>query len=79
MHEQIKTVLANVLGLPKTAVPDNASVETMEAWDSLRQIRLLMALEEKFSITFSDDEVMTLTSLAAINEVVRRHKTEDGH
>jgi acyl carrier protein len=74
MREQIKIVLGNVLGIPREGIPDDASVDTIEAWDSLRQIRLLMALEEKFQVTFGDDEIITLTSLPAIAQAIEQHR-----
>jgi acyl carrier protein len=74
MHDQIKTVVANVLGIPRGSITDDASVDTIESWDSLRQIRLLMALEEKFQVTFGDDEITKLTSLPAIMQAIEQHK-----
>jgi acyl carrier protein len=74
MHEQIKTVLANVLGVPSAQIADDASVDNMETWDSLRQIRLLMAVEEKFGVTFTDDEISNLTSLSALVDAVQRRQ-----
>jgi acyl carrier protein len=77
MHDQIKTVLANVLGIPRGSITEDASVDTIECWDSLRQIRLLMALEEKFQVTFGDDEITSLTSLPAITQAIEQHR--NGH
>ena len=73
MHEQglqlsqrIRKVLASVLGIPIERLRDDASVETVEEWDSLKQINLIMALEEEFSVRFEDDDVMELTSFDRI-------------
>lgn len=74
MREEIIRVLSQVLGIPPASIGDDASVETVEAWDSLRQIRLMMALEEKFQVRFDDEEVSDLISVSAIYDALRRHK-----
>ena len=66
MHKRIRKVLASVLGISIDRIHDDSSVETVEEWDSLKQINLIMALEEEFSVTFEDDDVMELTSLDRI-------------
>jgi acyl carrier protein len=66
MHRRIRKVLASVLGMPIDRIHDDSSVETVEEWDSLKQINLIMALEEEFSVRFEDDDVMELTSLDRI-------------
>jgi acyl carrier protein len=35
-------------------------------WDSHNHVELLLSLEDMFEVTFSDDEIPRLTSLAAI-------------
>lgn len=40
--------------------------EDLESWDSLGHMRLVSALEEAFSVSFSIDEIEGLTSVAAI-------------
>ena len=66
MRDQVKSVLASVLGVKPRDIRDDASVSTVESWDSVRQIKLIIALEEKFGCTFDDDEISELISLDAI-------------
>jgi acyl carrier protein len=70
MRDDIKKVLASVLGVKASQVRDDASVTTVEEWDSVKQIKLILALEERFGVQFDDDEIAELISLDAIEQAL---------
>jgi acyl carrier protein len=47
------------------------SASDISDWDSLAQIRLLMAIEQTFEIQFSLDEVEDLQNVGEIVELIR--------
>lgn len=66
MQERIKEVMAKVFNIPVTSVTDEFSPDDIEAWDSLRHMHLVLALEEEFSIEFDDQQVMEMMNLPLI-------------
>ena len=44
-----------------------------EKWDSLTHIKIVMALENEFNIKFTDDEMVLLTDIQSIDELVSQH------
>ena len=56
LNGRIRAVLAETLGLDAADVPDDASSDTLEGWDSLAHQNLLLALGKAFAITFSAEE-----------------------
>jgi acyl carrier protein len=44
----------------------------VRGWDSLGHLRLVSALEDAFSLQFTDDEVMAMESVAKIDEVLTK-------
>lgn len=44
--------------------------EDIEEWDSLNQVRLLMAIEQEFGIKFDLGEMEQLTGVSAIAEII---------
>ena len=54
-------------------VAQDTSPENVERWDSLQHIALVRAIEEKFEITLSMDEMMEIDSAGAIANLLRRH------
>ena len=72
MREDLKQVFLDVLETDSIAETD--SVKTIPAWDSVRHLSLIMALEERFGITFDAEEIPELISVQAISEALARHR-----
>jgi acyl carrier protein len=70
MRERVVEVMAAVFDLPATAISDDMTLGHTKNWDSLRQMNLILALEEEFAVRFSDDEVIELISVPLIVEIL---------
>jgi acyl carrier protein len=68
--EQVRTITADVLSVPPAAVTAESSPQTLENWDSVHHLNLVLALEEKFSIQFSPEEVDAMQNVEKIAAVV---------
>ena len=60
---RVKKCMASVFGIEEVAINDDASMDNIEEWDSLRHVILIIALEQEFGISFPDEEVVLLTSV----------------
>lgn len=70
MEEQIKTVLASVLGIDASDINSDSSSESIEVWDSLKHMNLIVAIEDEFDVEIDDDDVPKMLSVKGIIEVV---------
>jgi acyl carrier protein len=70
MHDRIIRVMSEVLGVMPSALGESASPESVESWDSLRHMNLIVALEEEFGVVFGDDALATLTTFRGIREAL---------
>lgn len=70
ISEKILSTLAAVLQLDRTALDERASIDTLPAWDSLKHMDLLIALEGVFGVQFADDEVPELISFKLIRSIL---------
>jgi acyl carrier protein len=70
MREQVLQIVSQVLGLPVEEINEQSSPDNVEAWDSLRHMNLILALEEAFSIQFTDTQIMEMLSVKVIMEAV---------
>jgi acyl carrier protein len=68
---ELTEVLTNVLDTRNISEQDSA--DTIPTWDSVRHLTLITAIEERFDIAFEADEIMELTSVAAIIGALRKH------
>ena len=64
MPPELRQILTNVLQVKSISEQDSA--ETVSTWDSVRHLTLMTAIEERFNIIFSADQMMDLTSVSAI-------------
>jgi acyl carrier protein len=59
----LATVFSDVFDNEVFDFADDLSSEGLESWDSLGHIRLIMAAEEAFGVSFTIDEIEELTSV----------------
>ncbi len=70
MYEPLKRILAGIVGCPPDQIPDDAQLTTLEGWDSLRHLELMLALETEFDIHIQAKEIRELASLQQIHDFV---------
>lgn len=70
MNETIKKILAETFRIKVDAIDASTSIETIETWDSLTHMELIANLESILRLEFSSDEIIAMTSLATIQQIV---------
>ncbi len=68
----VKQEVAYALGVDLSDVPDDATLDSTDGWDSLAQSIIIIRLEELIGQEIGDDDALGLVSLAALTEFVRR-------
>ena len=72
MSDRLQDVVAGVLRLPPESITDDIGFGLTPEWDSLNHISLMLAIEEAYGITLSDDDVVELTTVGAIRSHLGR-------
>ena len=70
MKEKIVQIISNIMNYPLTDINENTSPDDIETWDSLNQMNLVLALEEEFGITFTDDEIVSMLDVQSIIKIL---------
>jgi len=65
-------VISRVFGIPAEQVTPGSGRDTIETWDSVNQLKLVLSLEEEFHLRFPTAEIPNLISAGRIQEAVRR-------
>jgi acyl carrier protein len=73
IEARVQAVIADVFGLDPEAVGPETSIETVDAWDSLQHLTVVLALEEEFDVQLDDEETIAAVSVPVIAEIVRAH------
>jgi acyl carrier protein len=67
----LQQVMGAVLNVPPATIEQSSSMDTIKAWDSLRHMHLVLALEEEFKVSIPDEEAANITSYALIKLVLQ--------
>jgi acyl carrier protein len=78
VREKVVLAASRVLGVSIGDLSGDASSETIEAWDSLKHMGLMLALEQEFGIRFTDDQIVENLSIEQIVDTVTKLATKAG-
>jgi acyl carrier protein len=65
-ENKLQAIVRSVLELPEHQDVTRASQLSVEAWDSLAHVSLMLALEDEFGVTIDVADQLELTSFSAI-------------
>ncbi len=66
LASRVHRIFADVFGVPVETILPESSPETIETWDSLQHLTLVLALEQEFQVQFEPEEIETLISPAKV-------------
>lgn len=73
MEEKLKQIMSQVFEVPIEEITENTSPDTVEKWDSLQHMNLILALEETFNVTFSSEEITEMLNYKLIVMTLKEH------
>lgn len=75
VRDRVYKVVGRVMNVPVSELNDDSSADTVKAWESLRHMNLVLALEEEFDVQFSDEQIMEMLNIGLIVMVVDEART----
>jgi acyl carrier protein len=73
MNQRLASVLADIFGMRADQIVPELTKESVGSWDSLKQMDLVMSLEREFGIALEIPDIIRMTSVGSIIEVLN-HK-----
>jgi acyl carrier protein len=70
IFEQVQGIASDLFGVPADQITRESSTETVEAWDSTQHLNFVLALEEKFNIQFSPEEMERMKNIGSTVKLV---------
>ena len=64
--ERVRGIASDVLQVAPGSLSAESSPQTVENWDSVQHLNLVLALEEQFGVQFEPDEMDGMKSIGAI-------------
>ena len=63
-HE-VRNIASDIFGIPTAKLDAESSPESVESWDSVKHLNLVLALEERFAVEFAPEEIEKMKTLGA--------------
>jgi len=70
VKDRIFRIVSDVCGVPVDTITEDSSPDTIETWNSLSHIHLVLALESEFSIDISPEDALEMLSVGLIHMVL---------
>lgn len=61
-----------IFEINESQINKNISVDTLQEWDSLNHMKLIIAVEEEFNIEFNDEEIVENISYSEIKNTIMK-------
>lgn len=71
MEDKIKYIFGELFKIKSEDFSQDLDVNTVLGWDSMNHLNLIIALEESFNVSFTTEEVILMTNVKAIIEILR--------
>ena len=68
---QVRQIVSDVFAVPLEQVDGNSSPETIEAWDSMQHLNLVLAVEDRFNLQFTPEEMEQMRTVDQIVTILQ--------
>ena len=73
MKDRILNIISQELALPLSEVNADLGYNSTPEWDSVAHMSLISALEEEFSIVFENEQIVEMTNINAIEQIILKN------
>ena len=70
MFEQVQSIASDIFGVPAAKINAESSPETIENWDSMQHLNLVLAIEEKFGVQLAPEDIEQMKTIGAAATLV---------
>lgn len=67
-----KGLIAGCVNQSVADVADDARIGTLEGWDSIAHISIVLAIEERLGRTLTSDEIIAVTGVASVADILKQ-------
>ena len=77
IEHRVTQTIAAVFEIDASEINGDTSVDTVESWDSLRHLNLVLALESEFNISLTEEQTIEVLNYPLIVAVLAEHGISD--
>jgi acyl carrier protein len=72
IFEQVRGIASDILGVQAGTITAASSPETIESWDSMQHLNLVLAIEEKFGVQLAPEEIEQMKNVGLVAALVEK-------
>jgi len=72
VNVQLAQVIARVLEIDHIEISLESSVDTIEKWDSVGHLEVILGIEQAFGVRFHTDDIPELTSVQKLQHALEK-------
>ena len=74
VFDELRTLAADILEVEPAELNESSSPETVDSWDSVQHLNLILAIEEQYDIQLDPEEIGGISNLGGLAELVDKAK-----
>jgi acyl carrier protein len=72
LKDKIKEIMSVIFNVDITSISEDSSPDSIITWDSLKHMNLILAIEEEFNLSLTDDEVVNMSDFKTVCETLEK-------
>ena len=72
-EQLLKNTLAIVFNVPADLIGEESSMDTLSQWDSVKHLNLVLAIEDAFNVSLTEEQSLEILSFPLIKVVLSEH------
>jgi acyl carrier protein len=72
-ESKLRQIMADIFGVDSSSIDEHASVDTIAEWDSFNHMKLVLALEEQFNVTFQAEQMVEMLNYPLVKIALSEH------
>jgi acyl carrier protein len=70
VQERVRQVAADVFNVPLDQVNDDSTPTSIESWDSVQHLNLVLALEQEMNVRIDPEEIERMKSIGDVVKLI---------
>jgi acyl carrier protein len=70
VEEKLRNIMSAIFNVNSNTIDNNSSPNNLQNWDSLKHMQLVLAIEDEFEISISDEEILKMNDFSLIKNII---------
>ena len=73
-EKKIIDIISDILSIKKKKISNKTTMNNIDQWDSLKQMQIILAIEDELKIRFNEDDLINANSVEKLLKTIQKLK-----